>query len=641
MLAALPSAGVASHLIAQHPTRLPPVDGSKHKPATTRVPVTDFSIERFERAIQQSLVTPFVGTSAPETGFDLNQFERSVDQSLDRLIEQQTESNGLGHPKGVPTDTNSPIDPPIFADQGVPAKPAAVLMLQHEGIGLPENSMALSMPERELPITNMAAPPTVANLSDFSDTPGVQPASPDSCYQHPMAANYHGDDFSPTPIDAASTYHDGMREAWVYDSKRDVPTQRPWIEWPRRWYSDGITPKGLNWWGEKNLVRPKMYLYGDYRTGIIGGRNAAGRTDNWAHRLNLDLDLQLTDTERFHTFFGPLDNNGQFTRFQLVDGDVQFREEINFTPVTGFFEGDLGVMLGAAQNRTSPFELPVTIGLIPLLFQNGIWMEDALTGAAFSIPGRHSRLLNISNMDTTFFAAVDQLNSPAFDGASAAQVFGVAAFIEAYGGYIETGYAYLNDRNNDDRDYHNATFSYTRRYFDRISNSVRVIVNAGQDAAKADRTADGTLLLVENSWITASPLTFVPYANFFVGWDRPQSVARAAGSGGVLRNTGVNFDTDGLNGFANLDATGADTAGGAIGVDLIGDDLDKQLIVEAAWQTPHGSANPNVPDDQFAIGSRIQFNLSNATLVRFDVMHGWRRGLEDVYGTRMEYRWKF
>jgi hypothetical protein len=103
----------------------------------------------------------------------------------------------------------------------------------------------------------------------------------------------------------------------------------------------------------------------------------------------------------------------------------------------------------------------------------------------------------------------------------------------------------------------------------------------------------------------------------------------------------VNFDTDGLNGFANLDATGADTAGGAIGVDLIGDDLDKQLIVEAAWQTPHGSSNPNVPDDQFAIGSRFQFNLTNATLLRFDVMHGWRRGLEDVYGTRMEYRWKF
>ena len=44
-------------------------------------------------------------------------------------------------------------------------------------------------------------------------------------------------------------------------------------------------------------------------------------------------------------------------------------------------------------------------------------------------------------------------------------------------------------------------------------------------------------------WPTAQspwPLTFVPYGNFFVGWDRPQSVARAGVSGGILRNSGIN-----------------------------------------------------------------------------------------------------
>jgi len=70
-------------------------------------------------------------------------------------------------------------------------------------------------------------------------------------------------------------------------------------------------------------------------------------------------------------------------------------------------------------------------------------------------------------------------------------------------------------------------------------------------------------LLVENSWITSSPLRVVPYANFFVGWDRPQSVARAGVSGGILRNTGINFEIDGLNGYPTLDATASDTAGGS------------------------------------------------------------------------------
>ncbi len=450
------------------------------------------------------------------------------------------------------------------------------------------------------------------------------------------------DDFSSTPIPQSSMYHDEHREAMVYDCKRNVPTQHPWIEWGRVFYGDGITPRGKNWFGDMNLVRPEFYMYGDFRTGIASGRNAGGRIDNLAVRLNLDMDLQLTDTERFHAFVGPLDNGAQFTRWELVDGELVFQDQTDLNLATGFFEGDLGVMLGAARGKSSPMELPFTIGLVPLLFQNGIWMEDAVTGAAFSLPARHSRLLNWSNYDATFFAVFDQLNSPAF-GANkhAAQAFGTAWFIEAYDGYIETGYAFLNDRINSDLSYHNITASYTRRYFDRISNSVRVIVNTGQDLPKSSRTADGALLLVENSWITRWPLTVVPYANLFVGWDRPQSVARAGVAGGILRNTGINFDTDGLNGFPTLDATASDTAGGSLGIDLIGDDLDRQLLLEIAYLTPHGNANLAVPGDQFATGARYQFPISYRTLLRFDAMYGWRRGLEDVYGTRMEYRWKF
>lgn len=450
------------------------------------------------------------------------------------------------------------------------------------------------------------------------------------------------DDFSPTPLPPLSAYHDADREAWVYDSKSDVPTQSPWVEWGRVFYGPGITPRGRNWFGSTNLARPQFYVYGDLRTGVQSGRNAAGRADNWASRLNLDLDLRLTDSERFHGFIGPIDRNGEFSRVELADGRLD--TELLFNPnfVTAFFEGDLGAMWGGYHGRSSPAEIPFTIGLVPLLFQNGIWMEDAVAGAAIGIPARHSRLLNWSNFDTTFFVALDRVNSNAFGfDDRAGQFFGGAMFIEAYDGYIETGYAYVRDRHDQGRSYHNMTFSYTRRYWDRISHSARIILNTGQDLPEADRTADGGLLLWESSWITRSPLTVVPYANFFYGWGRPQSVARAGGSGGILRNAGLNFDTDGLNGFPTLDPTGADTAGCAIGIDLIGDDLSRQLLLEAAYLTEHGNLNPNVVGDQFALGTRYQFPISHCTLLRFDLMHGWRDGLPNVYGTRMEYRWKF
>lgn len=486
-----------------------------------------------------------------------------------------------------------------------------------------------------------AALPISAAIRQGSNRIGVNRFDDGACIDmNRLRPHPHQCDFSPTPIDPAASYHDGDREAWVYDAKHAVATQHPWVQWGRVWYDDGVTPRGINWFGSMNLVRPEFYVYGDFRTGVQAARNAGGRADNFAARLNLDMDLQITDTERFHAFVGPLDENNQFTRYELVGGDLQFRSELDFTPATAFFEGDLGTMLGAAGGQSSPFELPITAGLVPLLFQNGIWMEDAVTGAAVALPARHSRLLNWSNYDATFFAVFDQLNSPAFADRSDAQAFGTAWFIEAYGGYIETGYAYLNHRNNSTLSYHNATISFTRRYFDRISNSVRVIFNAGQDRAPSARTADGGLLLVENSWITAAPLTVVPYANFFYGWNRPQSVARAGISGGILRNTGINFDTDGVNGFPTLDPTASDTAGAAFGVDLIGKQLDRQLLLEFAYLTPHGD-RAIANGDQLGIGARYQFPISNATLLRFDAMHGWRDGDENIYGTRMEYRWKF
>jgi hypothetical protein len=132
-------------------------------------------------------------------------------------------------------------------------------------------------------------------------------------------------------------------------------------------------------------------------------------------------------------------------------------------------------------------------------------------------------------------------------------------------------------------------------------------------------------------------MNLIPYFNVFSGWDRPQSVARAGVSGGVLRNTGINFEIDGLNGHPTLDATAADSFGGALGVDLIGDDFNRQWILETAYASPHGD-RAFISGDQFALGTRYQFAISHRSIIRMDAMHAWVRGDENLYGTRIEYR---
>ncbi len=454
--------------------------------------------------------------------------------------------------------------------------------------------------------------------------------------------DYYPDDFSPSGGPQGSTF-DPLAASLVYRGKFAVPVQRPLVELWRPLYTSGIYPPALTWFGVTNPMKPHFLVYGDMRTAVGSGRNAAGNSNLWGNVLNLDMDLQLTSTERIHAFVSPLSKGTRATGLSFND-DVQFLDSANFDLLTLFFEGDLGALAGGASGRYPPFDLPFTFGLIPLIYQNGIWANDAVLGAAVALPARHNRWLKWSNFDATFFWATDNVTTDAFRGQdSAADFFGSAWFIDAYDGYIEAGYAFVNDNAGGGRSYHNMAFAFTRRYLARLSNSVRFIINVGQDnLAKADRTADGHLLLIENSFITAYPNTIVPYVNFFYGQGRPQSLARVGFAGGILNNTGINFETDGITDFPTLDATGHNTYGLAAGINLLGSQFSHQLVLEMAMLQAVGSPQfRNAEGDQYAVGLRYQKPLSHNLIFRTDHMLGFRQGASDLNGSRLELRWKF
>jgi hypothetical protein len=486
-----------------------------------------------------------------------------------------------------------------------------------------------------LPLTN--------SNSAVAEIPFHPPPSSFAGICGPCGVEYHPEDFLGTPVPACP--HQPSLDIQTYFGKQFVPTQRPWIEWWRPFYSGGMYAPAIPVFSDVNPLTPHFIVAGDYRAGVGVHRNNGKPVRSLANRLNLDMDLRLTGTERFHAFMGPLDHNGRFTRLDFSDSrNINFEEELDAQLDTAFFEGDLGAMTGGMIGVDAPFELPFTMGRIPLLYQNGIWLEDAFDGVAMAFPWRHSRPFNWSNFEVSFFAGFNQVTSPAFaNNNQAAQAFGTVWFIEAYDGYIEADYAYLNDRDGLDRDYHNVAIAYSRRYWQRISNSIRVIGNFGQEGPRATRTADGALLLFENSWNSQSPATVVPYFNAFLGYGRPQSVARAAGSGGILRNTGLNFESDNLTGYPTLDATGSNSYGAAIGINLLeAASFSEQWVIEfAALDTYGDDALSTAPGAQYGLGTRWQKALNNWTLVRIDLMHGWLDRAPDIFGTRAEWRWKF
>ena len=292
------------------------------------------------------------------------------------------------------------------------------------------------------------------------------------------------------------------------------------------------------------------------------------------------------------------------------------------------------------------FDLPFTAGLFPLFLQNGIWANDAILGGAVSLTAKNSQKLGLSNYDVTFFAAFDNVDNALVKGNTAnrnnnvANLYGLTTFIDAFGGYIEAGYGLIQGvEDQADGQYTNfLTASFTKRYYNTISNSTRVFANFGNGDED-----EGYLLISENSLISGLPSTLLPYANFFVGSGNPQPLVDGNGAG-LLKNVGINFETDALTGFPKLNDTGSNAYGGAIGLQYLFN-LDQQLVFELATVQPFGDMIPGVgvADAQYAAGIRYQIPLNNDWLFRADATYQIvdNPNVEDNFGIRAEFRRKF
>ena len=489
---------------------------------------------------------------------------------------------------------------------------------------------------------------------------GIVLAPPPEDHGHavPMAegarpAAYDRSAFAPDPAYPDKPYAAADQIA-IYGGKTAVDGPRPLVELGYPMYQEGDIGSGYTFLGEKNIVRPQLIVFGDWRTAVAYNDNGTKETAALATRLNLEVDLRLTSTERIHALFRPLDRRGTFSNYQFAGGDrVGDGLRLDGNVETLFFEGDLGAMLAGATGSYNSLDMPIAAGKMPLLFQNGVWMEDVVIGGAASILAMNSGTFDISNLDVTVFVAADDATTPALKDQAgnfaqhAGHVFGATAFADMLEGYLEVGYGRVEDTrrsNATDFSYDNATIGFTRRYGGFLSNSVRLIVNTGQDPGlNASQTADGFVFLLENSLITSLPSTLVPYANFFWGNDRPQSLLRDPGAGGVLKNTGINFETDGLTGFPKLDDSANDTFGGALGVMYLFN-LDQQIVAEVAALRPVGEDNEPgriAKGDQYAFGMRYQVPISDRWIVRLDGIVAERENEESLAGAKLEFRWKF
>jgi hypothetical protein len=442
------------------------------------------------------------------------------------------------------------------------------------------------------------------------------------------------------------TTHDAEEQTEIYGAKSVVEPPRPLLEIGREQYTSGTYEPSGTLLGELNPLMPGLAIYGDWRTAVAYNNNNGKDVAQIATRLNLDVDLKITGTERIHAFFTPFQKNNKFTRLEFGggNGDEELTFELDAEPQTLFFEGDVGSLYSGFSGKEASFDLPFTVGLFPLFLQNGIWANDAILGGAFSIPAKNSAALGLANFDTTFFAAFDDVENAGIVGADGkadnnnANLFGVTTFIDAFDGYVEAGYGFIQGTGiQDGLQEHYLTAAYTRRYANTLSNSTRLFANFGDD--KDGKYGDGFAIISENSLITWLPSTLLPYANFFVGFGDPKPLVDGNGAG-ILKNIGINFETDALTGYPKLDDTASNAWGGAIGLQYLFN-LDQQLVFEVAMVQPFENDGIGAQDAQYALGVRYQVPIDRAWLFRADATYQIIEGEEDNFGIRTEVRRKF
>jgi hypothetical protein len=439
--------------------------------------------------------------------------------------------------------------------------------------------------------------------------------------------------------------YDAEEQVEIYGGKSAVEAPRPLLELGRQQYTSGLYDPSNTSLGELNPLLPGVAIYGDWRTAVAFNKNNGKEIAQIATRLNLDVDVKLTGTERLHAFFTPIQKDNKFTRFEFAGSDANedFTGEFDPNPQTLFIEGDFGSLAAGFSGKEAGFDLPFTAGLYPLFLQNGIWANDAVLGGAVTLPALNSPALGLSNYDITFFAAfndVDNANVIGADGKAdddAANLFGVTTFIDAFDGYVEAGYGLV--QSSDDRGEHQEhylTAAYSRRYANTVSNSTRLFANFGDDDLK---NSEGFAIISENSLITGLPSTLLPYVNAFVGFGNPLPLVDGNGAG-ILKNVGINFETDALTGFPKLDDTGSNAWGGAIGIQYLFN-LDQQLVFEVATVQPFERDGIGAQDAQYGFGARYQVPINRAWLFRADATYQIFENSEDNFGLRAELRRKF
>ncbi len=389
------------------------------------------------------------------------------------------------------------------------------------------------------------------------------------------------------------------------------------------------------------MLQPWFLLYGSLRSALQSFDDGHQNYAEWANRLDLIGNINLSGTERVVFALRPLDGqNGGYSGYNFEPNENEgWTEDFNSRLTKLFFEGDLGeIFPNLDPGDSHSYDIGFSVGRQQLSAQDGILFNENIDAVGIT---RNSLMLpGISNLRLTGIYGWNHINRGNNDDRyridyHSANLFGMLMAADtALDNTVEMDLLYVGGEGKENAWYIGA--ASTQR-FGELNSTFRV--NASIPEHGQSLNVGRGVLLVSQLSTAISGSDNNLYFNTFLNMGRFTSAARSPNLGSPLANLGVFYGPVGMGRYGiPLDGLINNTICATIGYQMFLGGVDNQLIIETGGRT---STRSEQNEGALGFGMRYQHAFGKRYLFRVDSFVAGKEESDTNYGFRTEWMVRF
>ena len=406
-----------------------------------------------------------------------------------------------------------------------------------------------------------------------------------------------------------------------------LPSRTPPLEWGSPFLAPGKIAQG-HVIKTGAIINPRLWVYGTLRTAFQTYRTGAEPdSSEWANRIDLFANLQLTETMRVLLHLRPLNKNNDYTAHIFRPKEMSgYQDEFNLNITQLFIEFDVGELFPKWQSRSCiPRDIGFAIGRQQIFYQEGILINDFID--AISITQNSLAFPGVNNCQLTTYLGVN----------NRATIIGLHSSIDRSKHSFDIDAAYLRSQEghcNLDEYPAGNLLALAISSVQRIGHwgiSARVLGSLAT-ASHTPQADDGLLLFFESNRECGIDHDIF-YINTAITLGHFTSIARDPTVAGPLGSVGILFAGTGVGGLGSaINSQANNCVAAAFGYQKFFD-CNWQGIVEIGSRINTRTST----GDSIALGGRLQRGIGKRCVIRFDAFVGERNALRSIYGLRTEF----